>query len=124
LNSTDQLAYPHARRPRALEEVEVPHGAAELAVGHGLEADLLLVCHELRDALVFDLRELGIVDGAGGVVRAGLLEGGWAQEAADDVVGVGRLGGQGHGLSSRGAAMTGRSPRAGSRAVLTNLADA
>ena len=36
------------------EEVVVPEGAAELAVGDGLEPDLLLLADDVRDLAVFD----------------------------------------------------------------------
>ena len=43
-----------------LQEVEMPEGPAELAIGHGLEADGHLLLHEIRDLAVLDRRELGI----------------------------------------------------------------
>src|SRR5262249_49368142 len=41
-----------------LEEVEVPPGAAELAVGGELEPDLLLLLDDLLDLAVLDLLQL------------------------------------------------------------------
>ena len=41
------------------EEIEVPPGAAVLAVGRELEADLLLLLDDLLDLAVLDLLELG-----------------------------------------------------------------
>ena len=41
------------------EEIEMPIGAAELAVGRQLEADLLLLGDDLLDFLVLDLFQLG-----------------------------------------------------------------
>ena len=41
------------------EEIEVPPGAAEFAVGRELEADLLLLLDDLLDLAVLDLLELG-----------------------------------------------------------------
>ena len=43
---------------QVLEEIEVPPGAAELAVGGELEADLLLLPDDLPDLLVLDGLEL------------------------------------------------------------------
>ena len=74
-----------------LEEVEVPHSAAELTVGHSLEAGLPLGCDELGDGLVLDRGQLVAIDLALGELCTGFLEVGGAQEAADDIVGVGRL---------------------------------
>jgi hypothetical protein len=69
----------------------VPHRAAELAVRHGLEADLLLVCHELRDAFVFDGGERITGDLAGSEVCTGAFKALGTQEASHDIVGMGRL---------------------------------
>src|SRR5712691_2037822 len=74
------------------KEIEVPPGAAELAVGRKLEADLLLLLDDLLDFPVFDRLELGRRDGALFVLGAGLLERRGAQEAADMIGAVGRLG--------------------------------
>ena len=46
-----------------VDEVHVPRGAAELAVGGGLQADLLLHAHHVADGLVLDGAQL--VGGAG-----------------------------------------------------------
>src|SRR5262245_39897378 len=37
-----------------LEKIEMPEGAAELAIGHGLQADLLLLADDAADFLIFD----------------------------------------------------------------------
>ena len=71
---------------QAPHEVEVPIAAAELAIGDDVETGGLLLGDEVADGLVFDRREGGVVDDAGGVVRTGLLEDVRAQEAADDVI--------------------------------------
>jgi hypothetical protein len=55
-----------------VDEVHVPGLAAELAVGRGLEADLLLASDDVADRLVLQPAQLGVVDAAGGVVVAGL----------------------------------------------------
>ena len=47
----------HLDAVEALVEVEMPPGAAELAVGRELEADLLLLLDDLLDLAVFDLGE-------------------------------------------------------------------
>ena len=43
------------------EEIEVPPGAAELAVGRQLQADILLLLDDLLDLAVLDLLEVGSV---------------------------------------------------------------
>ncbi len=68
-----------------VDEVHVPGLAAELAVGRGLEADLLLAPDDLADRLVLQPAQLGVVDAAGGVVLAGLQKLLRAQQAADVV---------------------------------------
>ena len=70
---------------QAPEEVEVPPGAAELAVGDELEADRLLLGDQLADLLVLHGGELRGRDGALGVFGARLLERRGAQQAADHV---------------------------------------
>src|SRR5262249_24505088 len=65
------------------EEVEVPPGAAELAVGCKLKAELLLLLDDLFDLAVLDRLELGGGDGALFALGARLLERRRAQEAAD-----------------------------------------
>src|SRR6266850_720260 len=65
------------------EEVDVPEGAAELAIGDRLEAGGFLHRDRFADAVVLDLPELR------GFFRAGLLQRGRAQQAAD-VVGAKR----------------------------------
>ena len=67
------------------EEIEVPPGAAELAVGRELEADLLLLLDDLLDLAVLDGLELGRRDRALLALGARLLERGGTQEAADMV---------------------------------------
>ena len=67
------------------------HMLAELAVGHGLEADLLLAFHKLRDAPIFDGGELISGDLAGGKGCTGTFEALGAQEASHDIKGIGRL---------------------------------
>src|SRR2546426_4464167 len=61
------------------EEVDVPEGAAELAVGHRLQAGGFLHPHRFADAVVLDLLELR------GFFCAGLLQRSRAQETADMV---------------------------------------
>ena len=51
-----------------LEEIEMPPGAAEFAVGGELEADLLLLLDDFLDLAVFDRLERGGVDLASGRV--------------------------------------------------------
>jgi len=44
------------------EEIKVPPGAAELAVGGDLQSDLLLLSDDLLNFAVFDLLELSVAD--------------------------------------------------------------
>ncbi len=48
----------HGHIGELLEKIEMPEGAAELAVGCDLEADILLHLDRLADRLVLDLTEL------------------------------------------------------------------
>src|SRR5207247_11026104 len=80
----------------APEKVEVPPGAAEFAVGHRLEPDLLLLLDDALDLAVFHRLELGRADLALGASLARLLERRRTQQAAD-VVGAERRGCSLHG---------------------------
>src|SRR5262249_39416577 len=73
----------------APEEVEVPPGATELAIGDGLEPHLLLLLDHAFDLAVLERLERRRVDLALGVLFARLLERGRTQQAAD-VVGAER----------------------------------
>ena len=72
------------------EEVEMPPGAAELAVGHRLQADRLLLRHHVADRPVLDLAELGRTDLPFGTRDPRLLQGGRTQQAADLIGAIGR----------------------------------
>src|SRR5467141_1217766 len=61
------------------EEVDMPEGAAEFAVGHRLQAGGFLHPHRFTDAVVRDVPELR------GLICAGLLQRSGAQKAADMV---------------------------------------
>src|SRR4051794_35121974 len=85
-----QLLLGHRRDAVELvDEVHVPRPAAELAVGHGPQADLLLHPDDLADRVVLDRAQLDRVDTPFGVVLARLQEPRRAQEAAH-VVGAER----------------------------------
>ena len=73
------------------EEIKVPPGAAELAVGGHLQSDLLLLFDDLLNLAVFDLLELSVADLALFPFRAGFLEYGSTQQAADHVGAKGRI---------------------------------
>ena len=64
------------------QKVGLPGGAAELAVGDGLEADRLLRADHRRDRLVLGSAQLRGIDLAALVLEARLLEGGGPQQAA------------------------------------------
>jgi hypothetical protein len=63
------------------QEVEVPPGAAELAVGHGLQPGLFLPRDHVADAAVLHLLQVGGADPLLGELRASLLQCGWTQQA-------------------------------------------
>jgi hypothetical protein len=67
------------------QEVDVEVGAAELAVGDGLQPHVGLELHDLGDRAVLDLAQLGGRDLALGLLLARLQQVGRAQEAADVV---------------------------------------
>src|SRR5712691_2608370 len=77
------------------EEIEVPPGAAKLAVGRELQPHLLLLPDDLLDLPVLDLLERGGADRPLLVLGARLLERRRAQEAAD-VIGPERRPGSFH----------------------------
>ena len=58
-------------------------GAAELAVGDPLEPDLLLLAHDLADALVLDLAQRPWLDVLGEEPPSRVLKPRGTQEAAD-----------------------------------------
>ena len=68
-----------------VDEVHVPRGAAELAVGRRAEPDVLLHRHGLADRVVLDRAQLGGVDPARGEVLARLKQVPRPQQAADMV---------------------------------------
>ena len=84
---------------QAPQEVEMPPGAAELAVGDRREPDLLLLLDDALDLAVLDRLEVGGADLALGALLARLLQGGRAQQAAD-VIGAERRFGAFHGSLS------------------------
>jgi hypothetical protein len=72
----------------------MPPGAAELAVGDGLEADSLLHADDIDDGSVLGGTQL--IGGDRVILQASLarrLDGGGTQEAADDIGAEGRLAG-------------------------------
>ena len=84
--------------PSAVDEVHVPRGAAELAVGGRAQPDLLLLAHDVADRLVLDRRAARRRRcGPGLEVLAGLQQPRRAQQAADVVGAEGGPGACGHG---------------------------
>src|SRR5688572_7071106 len=83
----------HADRPRELDavelaqEVEMPEVAAVFAVGHGLEADLLLFCDRAADACVLHGAQACRVERSLPMALARLAQVRGTKEAAD-LVGV------------------------------------
>ena len=69
----------------AFEEIEMPPGAAEFAIGRELEPDLLLLLDNLLDLAIFDLFELRRRHLAPRVFFTCLLDRRSAQQAADVV---------------------------------------
>src|SRR5579872_1817076 len=70
----------------------MPPRAAELAVGHGLQADVLLLADDALDLAVLDRGEIGRGNLIPGAPRPRLLEGRGAQQAPDVVGAERRLG--------------------------------
>ena len=79
-----------------VDEVHVPRGAAELAVGGRLQPDLLLLAHDVADRLVLDPLQLLGVDAPRLEVLARLQQRGRSQQAADVVGAEGWRGSRGH----------------------------
>jgi hypothetical protein len=82
------------------QEVEMPEGAAELAIRHRLQADLLLALDQGPDLAILDLLQGLIRDFAIMMLVARLLQGGGPEQAADHI-GAERRFGALHGYSSR-----------------------
>ena len=78
-------------------EVEMPPGAAKLAVGRELEADRFLLADDLLDLAVFHRAELGGADRARRRLLARLLERRRAEQRSDVVGAERRLGAGSHG---------------------------
>src|SRR4029079_8116467 len=79
------------------EEGEVPPLATELAIGGDLEPDLLLLLDDLLDLAILDRLELAGTDLALLALGARLSQRRGAQDAADHVGAIGRLGPARHG---------------------------
>jgi len=73
-----------------LDEVEMPPGAAELAVGDAAIADILLQLDHLADAIVLDRAQAGGIERAARMGVAGIEQARRTQEAADMVGAEGR----------------------------------
>jgi hypothetical protein len=91
----------HGDVGEALEEIEVPEGAAELAVGDRLEPKLLLQLDRVADRLVLDPAQLLGGDGPGFPLVARVEQFLGAQQAADMVGAERRRGAGRHGGSPR-----------------------
>ena len=74
------------------EEIDVEIGAAELAIGDRLEADILLSVDDLANAFVLERVQVLSRKLAGGEFFAGRLEAFGSQEAADMIGAEGRTG--------------------------------
>src|SRR5215472_14736229 len=99
------------------EEVEVPPGAAELAVGRKLKAEFLLLLDDLFDLAVLDRLELGGGNSALFALCARLFERRGGQEAAD-MIGAERRFGSLHRSGSLG--VIDREQRHGGRRVVNH----
>ena len=69
----DEFAVMRLHALEALQEIDVKVGAAELAVGDPLQADVLLSVHDLADAFVLDRVQVGRREPAGGEALARCL---------------------------------------------------
>lgn len=75
----------------APHKVQMPRGAAELAVCNGMIAGFLLLMHQIDDRLVLDGLQRGGVDLSGLKVQTCLLQLCRAQKAADMIITKGRM---------------------------------
>ena len=85
----DEFAVMRLDALEALEEIDVKVGAAELAVGHSLQAHVLLRMHDLADAFVLDRVQVGRREPARGEALTRVSQSLGAKKAAD-VVGAER----------------------------------
>lgn len=76
---------------KAPHKVQMPRGAAELAVCNGMIAGFLLLVHQIHNRLVFDGLQRGGVDLSGLKVQTCLLQLCRAQKAADMIITKGRM---------------------------------
>ena len=76
----------------APQEIEMPPGAAEFAVGDGLQAGRFLLLDDVLDLAVLDRLQRGGVDLAFGAALARLFQRGRPQQAADMIGAERRLG--------------------------------
>src|SRR5208282_1668138 len=74
------------------EEIEMPPGAAKLAVGGELQPDFLLLFDRVADLAVFGRAQRGIGNFVALVLGARLLQRGGPQQAADVIGAERRLG--------------------------------
>src|SRR6266498_2015186 len=77
------LVFGAADAPELVDEVHVPGGSAELAVGGRLEPDIALHLDDRGDGAVLDRPQLLGGDAPGGEVVTGPQQLRWAQQAAD-----------------------------------------
>ena len=89
----------------APEKIEVPPGAAEFAVGHGLQADLFLLLDDALDLAVLQGLEIGGRQLAFGPLCARVFQRGGPQQAADMIGPEGRFGAL-HALPHTSSAMS------------------
>ena len=75
----------------APHKVQMPRGAAELAVRNGVIAGFLLLVHQIDDCLVFDGLQRGGIDLSVLKIQTRLLQLCRAQKAADMVISKGRM---------------------------------
>ena len=73
------------------EEIVIPEGAAEFAVGDALQADLFLLADHLFDFAILDRAQGRGIDLAALAFRARLLQGRRTQQAADMIGAKGGL---------------------------------
>ena len=75
---------------RALDEAAPIGAAAEFAVGHDLEPDLLLHMDGVADAIVLDARELAVADLLAGMLLGRLAAAARRPQQAADMIGAKR----------------------------------
>ena len=74
------------RTSQTPEEVHVPEGTAILAIGNGVQTDILFLLYQTGDLGIFDLGQFFSGNFAGFKLAASFVDSLCAQEAADNII--------------------------------------